>query len=178
MSLTIDFLGEKYEVQEFNDTHILPCLKLLAEGLNDIQAQSRAGMAIKEIIIPDIPNEIVDINSKGIYIIRLDSEDLNTLLMQILTCHYQFSIERAKQKGKSQDFINDLQEKLENTKEVTKLTSTYATLKHTIHLVADVENSDEEQKNPDSNELKQGEGQDKNAAEIKALQDRLKNLQG
>jgi uncharacterized membrane protein len=171
MALEIEFLDKNYKVEEFNDTHILPCLKLLTEGLDDIQAQSRAGMAIKEIIIPTIPDEIIEINGNGLYIIRLDAEELNNLLMRILTCHYEFTLNRAKQKGKAQGFLDELQERLENAKEALKLASAYTTLKHTIHLVADPEKEGSEDSEPNQ------ERQDKNAAEIKALQDRLKSLQ-
>ncbi len=94
MSDTIVIRGKSYQVQSFSDLHLSTINKLLAD-LGDLQCQSDAGYVLKEIILPDLPVDVIRPSATGKYIVLLNSSELNDVIIAVMKVYYNRELARA-----------------------------------------------------------------------------------
>lgn len=158
---TIKIDNIEYQVEPFKDIHFIQVIRCMsAEGVQDIDFQSKAAQSIKEIIVPSISEEIISRTSAGTYFFNLDSDDLRDLVMQLTVHYWQYKLEYAQAKNKSQDVINYINQNIANVDEAISLIANQKNLENLLEIRL---------KTPEESEQEKAE-------QIAMLENKLKNL--
>ena len=98
MADNVSIRGNSYEIKSFSDLHLSTINKLLND-IGNLSAQSDAGFVLKEIILPDLPIDIIRpaINDK--YIILLNAREINNVITEIMKVYYNRELKAASDDG-------------------------------------------------------------------------------
>ena len=158
---SVQILGESYPTERCTDAHMLAMLEMFTTRMADVQAQSKAGCAIKEIIIPSISDKIISINRNGLYIIHLDISELNSLIIQLIKTYHLYDLRDIEEGRKPKSLMQETQEKIAVAQEALEINKTQESLEKTINLTVLSPEETEQAKN----------------SKISDLQEQLKKLQ-
>lgn len=157
--ITYDFLaelgGEKYQVERFTDAHMLCLLEMFTSKMADIQAQSKAGSVIKEIMIPNIPDDVISVNRNGLYIIHLDIQTLNYLVLQLIKNYHLYELQDIQNGVKSKTLLVETQEKITAAQNAIDVMGAQQKLEKTINLSVFTPEETAEAKNTRISELQE-----------------------
>ena len=95
---TVMVRGKTYAIQSFSDLHLSTINKLLTD-LGSLQAQSDAGFVLKEIILPDLPIEVIRQSASGNYIVLLNAHEINDVIVAVMKTYYNRELIKAKESG-------------------------------------------------------------------------------
>jgi hypothetical protein len=98
MNEAIRIRGKEYKVYPFSDLHLASLTTLLMNisSMNfDLTAQAQAGSVLKEIILQDLPPEIVLKSGEDKYYLLLDIEEVVLVNEQLAEIYLQRKIKEA-----------------------------------------------------------------------------------
>ena len=95
---TVIVRGKSYKINPFSDCHIATLSNLLKDTSN-LQYQFDAGFILKEIILPDLPYDVIRETNKGKYIFMIHAREIADLLMKVLRYYYESEIDRTTSEG-------------------------------------------------------------------------------
>jgi hypothetical protein len=95
---TVKIRGKEYKINPFSDCHISTLSNLLKDTSN-LQYQFDAGFVLKEIILPDLPYEIIRESRNGKHVFMIHAREISSLVTDILRFYYTKEIERLTQEG-------------------------------------------------------------------------------
>lgn len=98
MTDTVAIRGRDYKIESFSDLH-LSTINNLLNDLGNLQYQSDAGFVLKEIILPDLPLDLIRQSANGKYIILLNANEINDVIIAIMKVYYSRELTKATESG-------------------------------------------------------------------------------
>lgn len=98
MKDTVTIRDKAYEINPFSDLHLSTINKLL-EDLGNLQCQSDAAFVLKEIILPDLPTDLIRSSATGKYIMLLNAVEINDVIMAVMKVFYSRELLKAQRSG-------------------------------------------------------------------------------
>ena len=98
MTDTVAIRGHDYKIESFSDLH-LSTINNLLNDLGNLQYQSDAGFVLKEIILPDLPIELIRQSANGKYILLLNATEINDVIIAIMKVYYNRELAKAQEAG-------------------------------------------------------------------------------
>ena len=83
-----------YTINPFSDIHLSTVNKLLND-IGNIAFQSDTGFVLKEVILPELPPDIIKRTAAGEYIIFLSASELNNVLTEVMKFYYQSELKKS-----------------------------------------------------------------------------------
>ena len=77
----------------------LSTINNLLSDLGNLQYQSDAGFVLKEIILPDLPVDLIRQSANGKYIILLNANEINDVIVAIMKVYYNRELVKATDSG-------------------------------------------------------------------------------
>ncbi len=98
MTETVTIRGNNYKIEPFSDLH-LSTINNLLNDLGSLQYQSDAAFVLKEIILPDLPIDLIRQSANGKYIILLNATEVNDVIVAIMKVYYNRELTKAIESG-------------------------------------------------------------------------------
>ena len=98
MTETVTIRGNDYKIESFSDLH-LSTINNLLNDLGSLQYQSDAAFVLKEIILPDLPIDLIRQSANGKYIILLNAAEINDVIIAIMKVYYNRELTKAIESG-------------------------------------------------------------------------------
>lgn len=97
-SASVKIRGKEYKINPFSDYHISTLAKLEKDNGN-LQYQFDAAFVLKEIILPDLPYDIIRKTSDDKYIFMIHAREIASVISEIIKYYYESEVARNKAEG-------------------------------------------------------------------------------
>lgn len=114
MKNTLNIRGQNYQIGDFSNLHlgiITKCLMNISTLNFDPKEQSQVGFVLKEIIFPDLPDNLVRSLNGDRYIVLLDIEEISEISTDLSRHYAEKKLAEAKE-AKNKDAIAKYEEML------------------------------------------------------------------